>query len=154
MLTRLRPNRKIYIFIFALIFFVIAGSFVNAQSVMTNGLIANHYDKGDYDLNDLANLAVIAAKFIWGISGSLALLAFVVGGVMWLISSGNPQMVEKGRQTIIGAVIGLAIVFGSYVIINFILVKVFDISNFQFNSNWFQNGVTNSSANPTNPTTR
>ena len=79
---------------------------------------------GDYQLNDFVAIFVQVAKIILGVSGSLALLAFVVGGVMFLASAGNKTLVDRGKSTIIGAVIGLVIVFASYTIIGFILTKL------------------------------
>lgn len=52
-----------------------------------------------------------------GIAGSLALLVFIWGGFTMIISRGNSQMVENGRQKIIQATIGLVIIFGSYAIL-------------------------------------
>ena len=74
---------------------------------------------GDYEVNDFLQLGVNISNFILGIVGSLALLAFVVGGVMFLASGGNKNLVDRGKATIIGAVIGLVIVFASYTIISF-----------------------------------
>jgi hypothetical protein len=76
---------------------------------------------GDYTLNDMVSILPIYANRFLGIAGSLALLAFIYGGVMFLISAGNTERVTKARTIIIGAVIGLIIVFASFMIINFII---------------------------------
>jgi hypothetical protein len=83
------------------------------------GILPAGADKGDYTLNDFIQLAVNISKWLLGITGSLALLAFIYGGVVFLISAGNTEMVAKGKKIIIGAVIGLVIVFASYTIIQF-----------------------------------
>jgi hypothetical protein len=75
---------------------------------------------GNYTLNDLMKIALTISQFILGIVGSLALLAFVAGGLMWLLSAGNPEWVTRGKQAIIGAVVGLAIVFTSFMIIQLV----------------------------------
>ena len=75
---------------------------------------------GNYQLNDLVRIATKVAEIILGIVGSLALLAFVAGGLMMMLSAGNPEWVTRGKQTLIGAVIGLTIVFTSYTIIYFV----------------------------------
>ncbi|MDO8592916.1 MAG: pilin [bacterium] len=75
---------------------------------------------GNYTLNDMASAAVKISTFILGLVGSLALLAFIVGGLMWLLSAGNPEWVTRGKQAIIGAVVGLVIVFTSYMIIQLV----------------------------------
>ncbi len=78
-------------------------------------------DKGDCQLSDVTKLLVNVAQWILGITGSLALLALVYGGVLFLISGGSSETVSKAKKVITGAVIGLIIVFASYTIIAFIL---------------------------------
>ncbi len=56
-----------------------------------------------------------------GISGSLALLMFIWGGMLWLTSGGSPERIQKGKNTIVWAVLGLVLIFGSYAILNFVL---------------------------------
>lgn len=79
------------------------------------------YDCGNYDVNDMLMLAVTAAKWILGIVGSLTLLMFIYGGFLFLVSSGSNEQITKAKGVLIAAVIGLAIVFSSYLIIKFIL---------------------------------
>ena len=61
---------------------------------------------------------------ILGIVGALALFMFVYGGVLWMTSAGNSQRVEKGRETLIWATIGLIVIFASYAILNFIFTSI------------------------------
>ncbi len=77
-------------------------------------------ESGNCELNDFIRVAISVSKFILGITGSLALLAFIYGGVMFLISAGNSEKVTQAKQIIIGAVIGMAIVFTSFMIIQFV----------------------------------
>ena len=46
---------------------------------------------------------------------------FIYGGFMFLISAGSADSVGKAKQIITAAVIGLIIVFSSYLIIKFTL---------------------------------
>jgi hypothetical protein len=111
-------KRLSYIIIFTI--FVIQAKVINATSLM-DGVSSNCVSEGSCQLNDVGLLAINISRWILGIVGSLSLLAFVYGGVLWLISGGNRETVQKGRQVMIGAVIGLAIVFSSYLIISFVL---------------------------------
>lgn len=79
---------------------------------------------GTYALNDFMVLIKKVSDLILQISGGLSLLAFVLGGAMFLFSSGNKTLVERGKTTIIGGAIGLFIVFFSYVIIKFSYEKL------------------------------
>lgn len=56
-----------------------------------------------------------------GLSGAVALLMFVYGGFMWLISAGDAKKVQKGKDTFTYAVIGLVIIFTAYTAVNFII---------------------------------
>ena len=58
---------------------------------------------------------------ILGSVGALALAMFVYGGMLWMTSAGNQQRVQKGKETLIWAVLGLAIIFASYAILNAVL---------------------------------
>lgn len=59
-----------------------------------------------------------------GIVGSVALVMFIYGGVMWMISGGNEAMVTKGKNTLMWAAIGLIVIFSAYAMVNFVLVNV------------------------------
>jgi len=78
---------------------------------------------GDYTLNDFVKIIVNVAHFILSITGSLALLVFIYGGVMFLISAGSSEKIEQAKKIITGAVIGIVIVFASYTIISFIMIQ-------------------------------
>lgn len=99
----------------------------------TNKPIANC---GNYSLNDMAGTAAVVAKYILGIVGSLALLALVAGGLMWMLSAGNQEWVTRGKQTIIGAVVGLVIVFASFMIIQLVFTSLGIDAKWNV-SNWF-----------------
>ena len=77
-------------------------------------------ESGKCELNDFVRVAINVSKIILGVVGSLALLAFVIGGVMFLISAGSSERVTQAKQIILGAVIGLVIVFTSFMIIKFV----------------------------------
>jgi hypothetical protein len=63
-------------------------------------------------------------RTILGVVGALALFMFVYGGVLWMTSGGNSTRIEKGKDTLIWATIGLFIIFASYAILNFILTAL------------------------------
>ncbi len=69
-------------------------------------------------------LFIQIAQWILGITGSLALLMFVIGGFTWLISAGRQKWVDMGTTTLFNALIGLLIVFGSWFLIDIIISTV------------------------------
>lgn len=84
-------------------------------------LLEKCYESGNYPLAAFLQLAGTIIQYIFGISGSLALLAFIYGGFMWLISGGEQKRIQQGQDTLVNASIGLGIIFGSWVLINFIM---------------------------------
>ena len=78
--------------------------------------------KGTCDnINDLLQLLVNFGTLIFGIVGSLALLMFVIGGFIMILSFGNPERYKKGMGVVVAAVIGLIIIFGAYLLVEFLL---------------------------------
>lgn len=92
---------------------------------------------GDCSVNDFLQIGIGISELILGVVGSLALLAFIYGGVLWLISGGSSDKIAKGKQAIIGAVIGLVIVFFSYTII-FFVAKALGVEEDIFTTGWFK----------------
>ena len=60
---------------------------------------------------------------VLGIVGSLALVMFIYGGFIWMTSSGNMEMVTKGKNILIWATLGLVVIFASYAIVHFIIFE-------------------------------
>jgi len=60
-------------------------------------------------------------NYVLGILGVLALVMFIYGGLTWMTSEGVPAKINKGKDTLIWAILGLALIFFSYALLNFIL---------------------------------
>ncbi|MBU0531216.1 MAG: hypothetical protein ABIG32_02930 [Candidatus Uhrbacteria bacterium] len=59
-----------------------------------------------------------------GLSGTLALLMFIYGGFTWMTSGGAKDKIEKGRNTLLWAVIGLAVIFFAYVAVELVITAL------------------------------
>lgn len=64
--------------------------------------------------------------FVSGL-GALAVLMFVFGGLQWVMAAGNQEKITKARQTIAYAIMGVAIVMSSYILINFIYTPLYNL---------------------------
>ena len=73
---------------------------------------------GEFDPRVLLGRIIGAAL---GVVGSIALAMFILGGFTWMTSSGNQEKVKKGKDMILWASIGLAVIFASYVMVKFVL---------------------------------
>lgn len=78
-------------------------------------------DTGDCTLQDGLQVLINVSVFILGISGTVLLLMFVYGGMVWMLAAGRSDWIDKGKKTLVGALVGLAIIFGAYVAINVII---------------------------------
>jgi len=77
------------------------------------------------DINDFFAMLVNIYDFIVKmIATPLAIIALIVGGIFMMISAGNPALFGKGSEIIKWAIIGLVLVWGSYLIIDFILKTI------------------------------
>jgi hypothetical protein len=62
----------------------------------------------------------ILGVYNYGISiiGIFAVLGIAIGGVLWIMSMGNPSRVAQGKEWIMSSIMGLALALGSYLILN------------------------------------
>lgn len=75
----------------------------------------------DAPIEDLVSRVI---KAFLGIVGIIALVLFLYGGILWLTSAGNSSKVEEGRNVFVWAVLGLVVIFSSYVIVNFVFDRL------------------------------
>lgn len=68
-----------------------------------------------------ATLIYIYNFLVLSIATPLAIIGVTIGGVFILISAGNPNLMGSGKKILWAAIIGLALVFCSWLIINEIL---------------------------------
>ena len=100
---------------------------INVSKVSANnekGLVNCTGSDGGCTLVDFERLIIKVANFILGISGSVTLLFFIYGGVVLLTSAGSSKRVTQGKGILLNSVIGLAIIFCSYLIIQFTITAL------------------------------
>jgi|GEM_PF-1336429 len=118
-------------------------------SAVAHGIVPQCNWKGGetYGLGAFVLLASNVMKLIWGIAGSLALLMFIWGGFQWLTAAGEEARVKAGWDTFINATIGIAIVLGSWVIINTVMLFLVSPGQFTtaqiFGQTWVQIATNN-----------
>ncbi|MFH1522826.1 MAG: hypothetical protein ABIE43_03335 [Patescibacteria group bacterium] len=128
-----------YIIILSIGFIVLSVNFCYAQALLKSSEKVEYEGnivEGNFTLNDFTRVAIRVSELILGIVGSLALLMFIYGGIMFLVSAGNSEKVTQAKQIIVGAVVGLAIVFASYMIITFVAQSL-GIEQNILQSGWF-----------------
>lgn len=48
------------------------------------------------------------------IAGAIALLMFVYGGIMWILSGGESSKVQAAQKILVNSTIGIILLFGAY----------------------------------------
>ncbi len=59
-------------------------------------------------------------KGLLGLTGTVTVVMMVYGGLLWMTAAGNEKAVGQAKQIILWTAIGLALVFLSYAILNFL----------------------------------
>lgn len=85
-------------------------------------------DSAGYDTNDadtkFNTVISLIIQTILGLLGVIFMALMLYGGFLWMTARGNESQVEKSKNLITAAIIGLAIVIGAYAITRFIISGV------------------------------
>jgi len=65
------------------------------------------------NLSAVENTIITIAEFLLGIAGSIALLMFVYGGVLYILAGANQGVLTKAKNAIKYAVIGLIVILSA-----------------------------------------
>ncbi|MDO4526693.1 MAG: pilin [Candidatus Saccharibacteria bacterium] len=79
---------------------------------------------GEDNPENLQNVIVGAVNGVVGILALVAVIFVLIGGINYITSAGDPSKVKKAKETILYALIGLAVAVLSFAIVNFVIVKV------------------------------
>jgi heme/copper-type cytochrome/quinol oxidase subunit 2 len=66
----------------------------------------------------VAELLAKVMNWILGIIAVLAIIAFVISGVQYLVSAGDEDMAETAKRNMTYAIIGLAVALSGLIIVN------------------------------------
>lgn len=68
----------------------------------------------------LSNLIVEVVRLLLLFAGGVAIVFVIIGGYYYITSGGNEETAEKGKKTLINAIIGIVVIVLAYAIINVI----------------------------------
>lgn len=66
-----------------------------------------------------------------GIAGGISFLSFLYGTILILVSAGNPEKIEQGKQIIISALSGLLLIIFSIFILQIVGVEILKLPGFE-----------------------
>ena len=79
---------------------------------------------GGTGTTDFSNAIVGIINGVIGIFAAVAAIFVVVGGYYYMTSGGDPGKVKRGKDTILYALIGLAVAALAFAIVNFVIVNI------------------------------
>lgn len=118
------------------ILLVISASFLFADNIFAqNGLIPAPKGgvEGNYAISDFVIMAIKVSQLILGLVGSLSLIMFVYAGVTFMISGGSSEKIAQAKKILVASVVGLIIVFSSWLIIKFVVDSLGGTGDYKFN---------------------
>lgn len=86
--------------------------------------VVSCFKKGSCGLDDIVRTAAAFANFLFGLSGAVALMILVYGGFRYVWAGtpmGGEEDIKKARTAIVGAAIGLAIIFSAHAAVRFVV---------------------------------
>ncbi len=75
-------------------------------------------------VEDLIELGVNVANWLFGIIAGLGFAFFVYGGLTMVLSFGNSEKVGQGKQILVAATVGMIIAFSAYILVSFIVKAI------------------------------
>ena len=84
------------------------------------GLLPTCVKDGNCSIKEIVNLAINISKYLLGIVGSVALLFFIISGIMMIFSGGSEEKVTNARNMMVQTIIGLLIFLSAYLLVHFI----------------------------------
>lgn len=123
----MKLKKILFLVLFGLLFVgSLAVSPVRAANSTMNGLNATLDATGDENKellkksDDIENSAAKVIATILSFVGVAFLILMIYGGVLWMISQGEPAQVKKAKDIIINGIIGLVIVVFAYAITSYL----------------------------------
>jgi len=128
-------NKKVKGILLSISLFLLSFSFVAAANYdqMTYGFYNGAYGYGGTGLIQstagLSNTSVPviignAVRIILGLSGTVALVLVVVGGVQWMLSKGDETKIKDARKLMTSGAVGIIIIAAAYAIADFVIKQL------------------------------
>ena len=94
-------------------------SFDVGNILTTTGQDTDQYLDLDTD-QPVAAIILSIINFITLVIGSIAMLLIILGGLLMIVSEGDENRLQRGKDILTSAIIGLVIAMASYLIVTFV----------------------------------
>jgi hypothetical protein len=117
--------KSLILYIFPLSIFVLLFPNISQAGILD---VLPCLECGNCNFVDVTKFFYDLMVWLFGIVGAVALLFFIWGGVQWLISGGNSERINRGKQIMINTSMAIVVVLGSNLLLKFILTDVMNIN--------------------------
>jgi len=119
------------------VLFLIMPFLAYADGTVSNGLsnagLQSIFGTGGLNSSQsLSDLIVRVVDILLTFAGVVAIVFVIIGGYQYVVSGGNEETAEKGKKTLINAIIGIVVVVLAYTIINVLVNLVGSNSGYGF----------------------
>ena len=93
--------------------------FLNALLV-TSLLVVSPVFAATGDVGKIDTFIKSIVQILVTLAGTVAVVFFVLGGLGYITSTGNPEALDKSKKTILYSAIGLVVVLGAFILSNIV----------------------------------
>lgn len=90
------------------------------------GFLNETAGKTGVEQTDVPSIAGTVIQAGLGATGIIFFVLVVYAGFKWMMSQGNSEQIEKSRDTIVAAGIGLVVVVAAYAVTNFVTTRIIE----------------------------
>ena len=139
-----RVNFMNKLFLFFILLFLLAGFLLpvadaHAFSLM-EGVGGGCTGSGNCTFCDILRVIHNVGKFVFLSTAGIAMIMFIIGGLMLIFNMGNAEAVTKSKQLILHTFIAVVIILAAYTIVN-LIINLFlhvDPATWFINGEWWQ----------------
>lgn len=89
--------------------------------------IEGEFDQGMFSgVDTIPEMIAVVIRILLMIGGAIAVLFVIIGGYQYLTSGGNDEDAEKGKKTLVNAIIGIIIILLAWVIVSVVVNQITD----------------------------
>jgi hypothetical protein len=111
----IKNRKKITLLLFFSLLFLVLGFFETNPATAGDGVIL----PTNTGLSPASIVGILTGLLKWmlQILGILALISFVISGVVYLVSTGNEEMINKAKKAMTYSIVGITVALASFVVV-------------------------------------
>jgi hypothetical protein len=94
------------------------------RGVFTRGLSDLCLGCGKCSQCDFFQVIANIATFIFEIAGGLAVVVLIISGFLYMTAAGSQERMQRAKQALTAAIIGIIIVLGAWLLVNFVVTTL------------------------------